>query len=82
MEAISSSEKSAETQRATRRHIPEDDTPQNGVSSDGFNFNFTRTVYNEHIGYLEGRVRPSVYRLACLYSKLLADIDVQYFCSD
>jgi hypothetical protein len=29
MEAISSSEKSFETQRTTRRHIPEDDTLQN-----------------------------------------------------
>jgi hypothetical protein len=29
MEAISSSETSVETQRTTRRHIPEDDTLQN-----------------------------------------------------
>jgi hypothetical protein len=35
MEAIRSSETSGATQRTTRRHIPEEDTPQSGESGPG-----------------------------------------------
>jgi hypothetical protein len=46
MEAICFSETSVETQRTTRRHIPEDDTLHNHRCENLKSYNFTFTVYN------------------------------------